>query len=82
MRENGLLLNKDTCKFRMSELVFMWHLLSARGIWPAKANDEAIAAARRPESSSEIRSFLDPVNFSARFISDLATISEQLRRFT
>lgn len=78
MRENGLLLNKFTRKFRMSELVYMWHLRSARGMWPAKANCEAVAPARRPEYPSWIQSVLGLVNFSTRFIPDFDTISEQL----
>lgn len=82
IREKGLTLNKEKCKFRMPELVFMGHLLSARGIGPAKSKIEAVVEARRPETQSEIRSFLGLVNYSARFIPDLATVSEPLRRLT
>ena len=59
----------------------MGHLLSARGIGP-EAKIEAVTEARRPETASEIRSFLGLVNFCARFIPDMATLTEPLRRLT
>lgn len=82
IREKGLTLNKEKCKFRMSEIVFMGHLLSARGIGPAKSKVTAVNDARQPETASEIRGFLGLVNYSSRFIPDLATLSEPLRRLT
>ena len=60
----------------------MSHLLSARGIGPSQAKVEAVTEARQPESAAEVHSFLGLVNFCARFIPDLATVSEPLRRLT
>ena len=80
IQNRGLTLNQEKCKFLMSELEFMGHLLSARGIEPSQAKGEAVSEARRPESAVEVRSFLGLVNFCARFIPDLATVSEPLRR--
>ena len=37
IREKGLTLNKEKCKFRMTEQVFVGHLLSDRGIGPAQS---------------------------------------------
>jgi hypothetical protein len=37
---------------------------------------DAVVQARKPESASEVRSFLGLVNFVARFIPDLATKPE------
>ena len=66
----------------MTEFTFMGYLLSERGIGPTSAKVEAVKNARRPETASEVRSFLGLVNFSARFIPDLATTSETLRQLT
>ena len=63
-------------------LEFMGHLLSARGIGPSQAKVEAVTEARQPDSAAEVRSFLGLVNFCARFIPDLATVSEPLRKLT
>ena len=82
IQNRGLTLNKEKCKFHMSELEFMGHLLSAQGIGPSQAKVEAVTEARQPESAAEVRSFLGLVNFCARFIPDLATVSEPLRRLT
>ena len=43
---------------------------------------KAVVEAREPESFSEVRSFLGLVNYSGRFIRDLVTLSEPLRRLT
>ena len=43
---------------------------------------KAVVEAREPESVSEVRSFLGLLNYSGRFIPDLATLSEPLRRLT
>lgn len=82
LSEKGLTLNFNKCQFNLSEIDFMGHLLTARGIGPEKTKIEAITEARRPETASEIRSFLALVNFCARFIPDLATLTEPLRRLT
>ena len=75
-------MNKEKCKFRMTELVFMGHLLSDRGIGPAQSKIAAVQNAREPKSSSEVRAVLGLVNYSGRFIQSLATISEPLQRLT
>lgn len=48
----------------------------------AKTKVDAIVNARRPETVSEVRSFFGLVNFSGRFIPNLATTAEQLRKLT
>ena len=82
IQDRGITLNKEKCKFHMSELEFMGHLLSAQGIGPTQSKVEAVTEARQPESATEVRSFLGLVNFCARFIPDLATVSEPLRKLT
>jgi len=44
------------------------------------SNAEAVTEARKPESASQICSFLGLVNFCARFIPDLAITLEPLRK--
>ena len=41
---------------------------------------KAVIEAREPKSVSEVRSFMGLVQYSARFIPDLATVSEPLRQ--
>jgi len=58
IQESGLTLNKEKSKFHMSNLEFMWHLLSVKGIRHTQTKVEAVTEARQPESASEVRSFL------------------------
>ena len=80
--EKGLPLNKDKCQFCMTQLVFMGHVLSDQGVSIEDAKVQAVKNDRKLENAAEVRSFLGLVNFSAKFIPNLATISEPLRRLT
>ena len=82
LSSKGLTLNRNKCQFKMSHLEFMGHVLSARGIGPADVKVKAVVEAREPKSAAEVRSFLGLVNFTARFIPDLSTVSAPLRRLT
>ncbi|KAL9986226.1 hypothetical protein ACROYT_G000337 [Oculina patagonica] len=82
LSSKGLTLNRDKCQFKMSHLEFMGHVLSARGIGPADVKVKAVVDAREPTIAAEVRSFLGLVNFTARFIPDLATVSAPLRQLT
>ena len=77
-----LTLNRDKCQFKMSHLEFMGHVLSARGIGPADVRVKAVVDAREPTNAAEVRSLLGLVNFTARFIPDLATVSAPLLHLT
>ena len=81
MRVHEFTLNLEKCQFSMSQLTFMGHVLSSRGVGVAADKVKAVVEAREPESVSEVRSFFGLVNYS-RFIPDLATLSEPLRGLT
>lgn len=74
-----LTLNRYKCQFKMSHLVLMGHVLSARGIGTADLKVKAVVDACEP---TKVRSFLGLVNFTARFIPDLAAVSAPLRQLT
>ena len=74
-----LMLNSDKCRCKTSHLKFMGHVLSARGIGPADVKVKAVVDAREPTNAAEVKSFLGLINFTARFIPDLATVSAPLR---
>ena len=80
--ERGLTLNAAKCQFSMDKLTFVGMVLSANGISCAADKVEAVNNTREPQSASETRSFLGLVNYCGRFIPDLATTSEPLRRLT
>ena len=49
---------------------------------PTADKTEAVKTAERPTCASEVRSFLGLFNFNGRFITDLVTRSEPLRKLT
>ena len=82
LQERGLTLNPEKCEFRIPRITFMGHHVSEKGIGPTQAKVEAVLNAREPQSAAEVRSFLGLVNFCSRFIPDLATTAEPLRKLT
>ena len=82
LMQAGLTLNKDKCRFRLTELVFMGHRLSRKGVTAADDKVAAVLKAREPSSPAEVRSFLGLVNFLGRFIPDLSTVAAPLRELT
>ena len=58
-------------------IVFTWYWTNRI---PAKV--EAVVNTREPESVAEVRSFMGLVNFSAKFIPNLAAVAEPLRQLT
>ena len=50
--------------------------------WSSDVKVKAVADAPEPMNAAEVRSFLGLVNFTARFIPDLATVSAPLRQLT
>lgn len=82
LRDRGLTLNEEKCVFHMLKLTFMGLVLTQKGIGPAEQKVKAVKEAREPQTVSEVKSFLGLVNFNARFIPDLATVAEPLRRLT
>ena len=60
----------------------MGNVLSKDNIAPEESKIKAVASAREPNNACEVCSFLGLVNYCGRFIPDLATISELLRKLT
>lgn len=80
LEEQGLTVNGDKCQFRLPRLAFFGHELSARGIAPSEEKIAAVVNARPPQNVSEVRSFVQLVQYSAKFIPDFAQAAEPLRR--
>ena len=82
IRDKGLTLNPEKCVFRMPQPTLMGYLLSKKGIGPTGSRVELVVRAKEPTNTEEVQSFLGLVNFSARFIPNLANITEPLRELT
>ena len=82
LEQIGLTLNEKKCVFRMPSIRFLGFIVSSEGISADPNKVESIVRFRRPESVTDCRSFLGLVNFVGRFLPNLATMSEPLRRVT
>ena len=82
LMKHGLTINIQKCLIRLPELEYFGHHVSGSGISPTEDRVRAVIEARMPKTASEVRSFLGLVNFSARFIPNLAIVAEPLRKLT
>ena len=56
-RERNLKLNKDKCRFRVSDVSYVGHVLSADGIKPDPLKVEAVKAVPPPGDRKELQRF-------------------------
>ncbi|XP_052779408.1 uncharacterized protein K02A2.6-like [Mya arenaria] len=82
LKAKGLTVNLEKSQFNMNKITFMGHVVSDKGIVPTEERVKDLINASEPKNASEVRSFLGLVNFSARYIPDLATVTEPLRKLT
>ena len=80
LEEQELTLNGDKCLFRLPRLTFFRRELSTRGIAPGEEKIAAVLNARPPQNVSGMRSFVQLVQYSTKFIPDFAQVAEPLRR--
>lgn len=82
LREKNITLNRDKCRFNKRSVVFYGHVFSAAGMSPDPRKVEALREAKQPINKDEVRSFLGLAQYCGRFIPNLASITEPLRRLT
>ncbi|XP_046396811.1 uncharacterized protein K02A2.6-like [Ischnura elegans] len=80
LRENGITLNREKCRFRVAETKFLGHVISAEdGIKPDPEKITAIEKLPQPETVAEIRRFLGIVHYHLKFLPHLADVTQPLR---
>ena len=72
-------MNGDKCEFRLSKLKFFGHELSSDSVGPSEEKIAALRDERSPKDASEVRSFMGMVQYSARFMPDLASIARPIQ---
>lgn len=64
----GLAINLAKCEFGKSEINFLGHLVTPKGIKPLPERVEAVQQCKLPTMAHELKSFLAIVNFYRRFL--------------
>ncbi len=80
LQSNGLVVNPDKCLFSCTEVDFLGHRLTARGISPLPSRVQAIADFPPPDTVKQLQAFLGLFNFYRRFIPAAARIVSPLTR--
>lgn len=80
IKEAGLRLNKNKCKFAKERVEFLGFIIDADGIHPSPSKVESIMNTPEPQNVHELQAFLGLYNFYERFITHKATILEPLHR--
>ena len=78
-RHHGVKLNKGKCRFLLSEVTYIGHVISSQGIKvdPSKVAD--IVNMPSPVDKKGVQRLLGTLNFFARYIPNMSTITHPLR---
>ena len=80
--ERGIALNPDKLKLRMDEVAFMGYILTDEGVKIDPEKVKAIVEMPAPTSIEEVQRLNGFVNYLAKFLPQLATIMESIRKLT
>lgn len=81
-RQKGLKLNKDKVKYKLTSVAYMGHVLSSEGLKPDPEKIKAVIDMPKPENTTAVHRLLGVVTYLAKFMPNLSTVSEPLRRLT
>ena len=79
VRKVKMTLNREKCKFRQTELIYLGEELTAGGVKPDDVKMKAIQEYTRPESKQDVLRLLGMVNFIAKFAPKVSDFTAPLR---
>lgn len=79
LEENDVVLRKDKCLINKTEIQFLGHAFSEKGVKPLQKYVSSIQGFRPPNNIGELQSFLGLLNFVSKWIPNLATTTEPLK---
>ena len=78
-KSKGIKLNKEKCKFRLSEVSFMGHVISEEGLKPDPAKIQGVQEMPSPESKQDVKRLLGMVNYLQKFAPNLSAATAPMR---
>ena len=81
-REHGLKLKPSKCEVFKTEINYLAHHISKRGVLPSKKNLEAIARCPPPDTYTKVKSFVGLIGHYRHFIKGFANIAAPLYDLT
>ena len=82
LRKEQLYAKWSKCEFWLTQVQFLGHVISKKGITVDPAKIEAVLNRERPKTPTEVRSFLGLAGYYRRFVQDFAKIATPLTRLT
>ncbi|KAK3882515.1 hypothetical protein Pcinc_013114 [Petrolisthes cinctipes] len=79
-RRKKIKVNRDKLQYKVPEVSYMGHRLTPQGMEPDPNKISGIVNMPAPGDLTHLRGFLCTVNFLARYLPKLATVSEPLRQ--
>ena len=79
VEQKNLKLNTSICRFKVNNVTYIGHVLSAEGVRPDPRKVEAVRGMKIPTNKTELQRFLGTVNYLGKFIPNLATETAPLR---
>ena len=82
LHEHGLKLKPSKCDVFKTEINYLAHHVSKKGVLPSKKNLEAIAECPPPDTYTKVKSFVGLVDHYRHFIKEFANIAAPLYDLT
>lgn len=79
---NGLVINRGKCVFGVTELTYLGHKVSAKGIAPVPERVAAVTSYPVPSSKVDLQRFLGMLNYYRRFLPHIAHVLRPLHELT
>ena len=79
-QKKNLKLNRDKLRICLREMPYIGHLLTEKGVKVDPKKQQAATSMNQPKSVEELRRFLGFINYMARFLPNVATVTEPMRR--
>lgn len=78
LREAGLTLNIEKCKFLQDKLSFLGYDLTKAGLTKNKEKITAICSVSKPTTVSELKSFIGMANYYSKFVTNMTALMHPL----
>ena len=81
-QQHNLRVKASKCSFGASQVLFLGHVVSAKGVHTDPKKTEAVSQLCEPKNAEQVRSFLGLAGYYCRFIPNFATLSAPLVALT